>query len=99
VDFSTHFGITPDDDHEHGNHAEHHGATHEHEHEGGPADEIEYPLTPVESDARGDGKSTTVVEDLTLEGLLTGAPKYMNVHAAGTGEPPQLACVNLGEAH
>jgi hypothetical protein len=99
VDFSTHCGITPDEGHEHRDHAEPRGSAHEHEHGGGPADEIEYPLTPVESDARGNGKSTTVVEDLTLEGLLTGAPKYMNVHAAGTGELPQLACANLGGAH
>jgi len=52
-------------------------------------------LTPVESDAEGNGSSTTVLKDLTLDELLTGEPKYINVHAEGTGEPPQLACANL----
>jgi hypothetical protein len=73
-EFFYHFGITPDEGHEHEDYAEHHGAAHEREHEGGPADEIEYPLTLVESDARGNGKSTTVLEDLTLDGSSLARP-------------------------
>ena len=55
-------------------------------------------MTPVESDAEGRGSSTSVLEDLTLDGLLSGEHKYMNVHAVGSGEPPQLSCANLNEA-
>ena len=84
---------------EHGEQAEEHGDAHEHAHYGGPADEIEYPLTPVKSDAEGRGSSTTVLEHLTLEALLSGEHKYINVHAVGSGEPPQLACANLDAAH
>jgi hypothetical protein len=94
-----HHGEAHEHGYEHGEHAEHHGTAYEHAHEGGPADEIEYPLTPVESDAEGRGSSTTVLEDLTLEVLFSGEHKYINVHAVGTGEPPQLACANLNEAH
>jgi hypothetical protein len=87
------------EDHEHGEHEhEEHGTAHEQEHEGPTADEIEYPLTPVESDAEGRGSSTSLLEDLTLDGLLSGEHKYINVHAVGSGEPPQLSCANLNEA-
>jgi hypothetical protein len=92
----------PGEDHAHGyEHGEHeqeeHGA-HEQEHEGTIADEIEYPLTPVESDVEGRGSSTSVLEDLTLDELLAGEHKYINVHAVGSGEPLSLACANLNEA-
>lgn len=90
-----HHGESHDYGYEHGGHVEGHGDTHD----GGPADEIEHPLTPVESDAEGRGSSTTVLEHLTLEALLSGGHKYINVHAVGSGEPPQLACANLEEAH
>jgi uncharacterized protein (DUF305 family) len=79
-----------DDTHQHGEPGE------GHEHEGATADEIEYPLTPVESDAEGEGSSTTVFEGVTLDRLLAGAPKHLNVHAVGSDDPPQLACANLG---
>jgi hypothetical protein len=62
------------------------------------ADEIEYPLTPVESNAAGAGSSTTVLEGVAPNELLSDGPKYLNVHAAGSGDPPQLACADLGEA-
>lgn len=70
----------------------------DHEHDGTSAeearsDEIEYPLTPVGSDAEGGGSSTTLLEDVTIEELLSGEPKYINVHAAGSGDdlPPDVA--------
>jgi uncharacterized protein (DUF305 family) len=72
---------------------------HEHGgHEHGASEEIEYPLTPVEPDAQGNGSSTTVVHDVTLEGLLSGDPKHINVHAPGSGQPPPVTCANLNEA-
>jgi hypothetical protein len=39
-----------------------------------------------------------VVRDVTLEGLLSGDPKHLNVHAPGSGEPPPVSCANLNEA-
>jgi hypothetical protein len=72
-----------------------HGHSH---HEHGATEEIEYPLTPVEPDAKGDGTSTTVVHHVTLEGLLSGEPKLVNVHKPGSGEPPPVTCANLNEA-
>jgi uncharacterized protein (DUF305 family) len=73
-----------------------HGHSH-HEHDGA-SEEIEYPLTPVEPDAEGDGTSTTVVHGVTLEGLLSGDPMHVNVHRPGSGEPPPVTCANLNEA-
>jgi uncharacterized protein (DUF305 family) len=72
-----------------------HGHSH---HEHGASEEIEYPLTPVEPDAEGNGTSTTVVHGVTLEGLLSGDPKHVNVHRPGSGEPPPVSCGNLNEA-
>jgi hypothetical protein len=40
-----------------------------------------------------------VVADATVDGLFSGEPEYINVHAAGSGNPPPLACANLGGAH
>jgi uncharacterized protein (DUF305 family) len=75
------------------------GGEHSHSHhERGATEEIEYPLTPLKPDARGSGKSTTVVHGVTLEGLLSGDPKHVNVHKPGSGEPPPLTCANLSEA-
>jgi uncharacterized protein (DUF305 family) len=75
-------------DHEHG---EGHG------HAGGD-EEIEYPLSPVEPDGRGNGASTTTLQGATLEQLFSEGPTYINVHAAGSGNSSQLACANLSEA-
>ncbi|HEX2108597.1 MAG TPA: hypothetical protein VHF70_04880 [Rubrobacteraceae bacterium] len=73
----------------------HHGNGHGHrEH----ADAIGYPLTPLKSDARGEGSSTTVLEGVAPDELFSGGPRYLNVHAAGSGDPPQLTCADLGEA-
>jgi uncharacterized protein (DUF305 family) len=72
-----------------------HGYSH---HEYGTTEEIEYPLTPLKPDAEGDGTSTTVVHNVTLEGLLSGDPKHVNVHEPGSGEPPPVTCANLNEA-
>jgi uncharacterized protein (DUF305 family) len=75
------------------------GGEHSHSHhEHGASEEIEYPLTPVEPNAQGDGTSATVVHNVTLEGLLSGEPKHINVHKPGSGEPPPVTCANLNEA-
>ena len=79
---------------EKGEEEEHGHAGHEH----GTHEEIEYPLTPVEPDAQGNGSSTTVLKDVTLEGLLSGGPKHINVHEPGSGQPPPVTCANLNEA-
>jgi Cu/Zn superoxide dismutase len=87
--------------------ADHH--SHEYRHEGHAdaqvqeendeaTDEIEYHLTPVESNAAGAGSSTTVFDGVAPNELLSDGPKYLNVHAAGSGDSPQLACADLGEA-
>ena len=72
---------------------------HSHSHHGyGTTEEIEYPLTPLKPDTYGDRTSTTLVHDVTLEGLLSGDPKHVNVHKPGSGEPPPVSCANLNEA-
>jgi uncharacterized protein (DUF305 family) len=72
-----------------------HGHSH-HEHRA--TEEIEYPLSPAYADEQGDGTSMTVVHKVTLEGLLSGEPKHVNVHKPGPGEPPPVTCANLNEA-
>jgi hypothetical protein len=67
-------------------------------HEHGTQEEIEYPLTPLQPDSQGNGSSTTEVRGVTLEGLLSGDPKHVNVHEPGSGEPPPVTCANLNEA-
>jgi hypothetical protein len=75
------------------------GAEHDHSHhEHGASEEIEYPLLPVYTDEKGAGTSTTVVHHVTLEGLLSGEPKHVNVHKPGPGEPPPVTCANLNKA-
>jgi uncharacterized protein (DUF305 family) len=75
------------------------GGSHEHgAHEHGASEEIEYPLTPVDPDQKGEGSSTTVLRNITLEDLLSGEPKHVNVHVPGSGQPPPVTCANLNEA-
>jgi hypothetical protein len=80
-------------------HAEYPGgaSAHDHEHRQHTG-AIGHPLTPVESDARGEGSNTTVLEGVAPDELFSGGPRYLNVHAAGSGDPPQLTCADLGEA-
>jgi len=77
--------------HEHGGSShEHGGGTHEH-----GAAEIEYPLSQVKSDSEGRGSSTTTLGETSVDKLLSGEPKYINVHEAGSGNPPILSCADL----
>jgi hypothetical protein len=73
---------------------EHGGASHEH----GAGAEIEYPLSQVKSDSEGHGSSTTTLHETSMEKLFSGEPKYVNVHEAGTGNPPILTCADLKQA-
>ncbi len=59
------------------------------------ANEIEWPLLPVRAGTHGEGSSTTTLKHTSTEGLFSGRPKHVNVHAAGSGNPPVLACANL----
>jgi hypothetical protein len=52
----------------------------------------------VKSDSEGHGSSTTTLRDTTVEKLFSVEPKYVNVHEAGSGNPPILTCANLKEA-
>jgi len=103
-----HPGSCEDEEHSEapeGETADHH--SHEYRHEGhahvqeenheATANGIVYPLTPVESNTAGAGSSTTVLEGVALEELLSHGPRYLNVHATGSGDPLQLACADLGE--
>ena len=80
-----------------------------HIHEGGTcADDragngapVRYPLTSVVTAQDGTGTSTTVLQGgLTLDQLSSGPPKYINVHAAQTGNetPPGIACGDLSRS-
>jgi len=87
--------------------ADHH--SHEYRHEGhadaqvqeqshkATTDGIEYLLTPVESNAAGEGSSTTVLEGVAVDELRSHGPRYLNVHATGSGDPRQLTCADIGE--
>jgi hypothetical protein len=72
---------------------EHGGGSHEH-----GAAEIEYPLSQVKSDSEGQGSSTTTLGETSVDELFSGEPKYVNVHEAGSGNPPILSCADLNRA-
>jgi hypothetical protein len=76
-------------EHEYGEHHEEEGHVHEH------GEEIEYPLSQVKSNSEGRGTSTTTLHDTSFEKFFSGEPKHVNVHEAGTGNPPVLACADL----
>ena len=84
------------DGHEHGGSHGEEGYGHDHGasgHEHGA--EIEYPLSQVKSDAEGRGSSTTTLRETSVEKLFSGEPAHVNVHEAGNGNPPVLACADL----
>jgi hypothetical protein len=74
-----------------GTHGEH-GERHEGQGEGHVhGEEIEYPLSQVKSDAEGHGSSTTMLREASVKKLFSGEPKHVNVHEAGSGNPPILS--------
>ncbi len=84
---------------EQGSEEEQQGSGHEHDehsgHEAGTNEEIEYPLPPITANPQGRGTTLTVLEGVTVQELYSGEPKYINVHAEGSGNPPALACGQL----
>jgi hypothetical protein len=70
---------------------------HEHEHSDheDTNEEIEYPLPPISADPQGQGFTSAVLDGVTVQQLFSGEPKYINVHAEGSGNPPALACGQL----
>jgi hypothetical protein len=75
--------------------ADHEEDAAEHHDEDGTMAEIEYPLPPITPDPEGRGSTSTVLEGVTVEQLFSSSPKYINVHAEGTGNPPAIACSPL----
>ncbi|MDQ3910919.1 MAG: hypothetical protein M3305_03910 [Actinomycetota bacterium] len=67
-----------------------------HSEHAGTMAEIEYPLPPLSADSQGRGSTTAVLEDVTVVELFSGEPKYINIHAEGPGNPPSIACGQLG---
>jgi hypothetical protein len=81
---------------EHGGHGE--GADHDESvdhHDEGAMEEIEYPMPSITPNSEGRGSTTTVLEGVTVEQLFSGSPRYVNVHAEGSGNPPVMACSPL----
>ena len=93
-------GHKPGSSHGKEGHGHDHGASgHEHEASGYEhGAEIEYPLSQVKSDTEGQGLSTTTLREISVEKLFSGAPKHVNIHEAGSGNPPILACADLKRA-
>jgi hypothetical protein len=87
--------------HEHEEHHAGEGEGHQHEgygHKHGE-EEIEYPLSQVKSDSEGDGSSTTTLHETSVDKLFSGeTKKHVNVHEAGSGNPPILTCADLKRA-
>ena len=67
-----------------------------HSEHAGTMAESEYPLPPLSVDPQGRGSTTAVLEGVTVVELLSGEPKYINIHAEGPGNPPSIACGQLG---
>jgi hypothetical protein len=87
------------EDHQHGQHREEERAGQGHSgHEHGTAKKIEYPLSQVKSDSEGQGSSTTTLGETSIDKLFSAEPKYVNIHEAGSGNPPILSCVDLKRA-
>ena len=88
------------EDHQHGEHQEQEeraGQGHS-GHQHGTAKEIEYPLSQVKSDPEGQGSSSTTLGETSVDKLFSAEPKYVNVHEAGSGNPPILSCADLKRA-
>jgi hypothetical protein len=82
-----------------GSHAEHGEEHHEEEADGHEhGEEIEYALSQVKSDSEGRGSSTTTLDDASVEKLFSGETNHVNVHEAGSGNPPILSCADLKRA-
>jgi Cu/Zn superoxide dismutase len=90
-----HQGGCPD---EAGNAEEHQHDEHEHTDQGEEGVDIEYPLSQISPNPQGRGQSTTVLQNVTIDDLFYSSPKHLNVHAAGSGTPPSIACATMDRA-
>ena len=61
---------------------------------------VRYPLNSVFTGPDGTGLSTSTISNITVAELFSGPPKYVNVHAAQTGNetPPGISCADLSSA-
>ena len=61
---------------------------------------VQYPLNSVFTGPDGSGSSTSTISNVTVAELFSGSPKYVNVHAAQTGNetPPGISCADLSSA-
>jgi hypothetical protein len=67
----------------------------QHAHEASEGGAIDFPLSPVDPDAGGEGRSVTMLRDASFKELFSDGPKHLNVHATGSGDPPVLTCGDL----
>jgi len=91
VTYLTHIHPGTCADEQSGEEGEQQGSDHDHEHSGheaGTNEEIEYPLPPITADLQGRGSTSAVLDGVTVQELFSGEPKYINVHAEGSGNPP-----------
>jgi hypothetical protein len=49
----------------------------------------------VKSDAEDHVPGTTTLREASVNKLFSGEPKHVNVHEAGSGNPPILSCADL----
>ena len=61
---------------------------------------VQYPLDSIITLQDGTGSSRTNIPDVTITELFSGAPKYINVNAAQTGNEttPGISCADLSSA-
>jgi hypothetical protein len=57
---------------------------------------IDEPMGLIRS-ADGTAFTTTLLEGVMLKEVLSGNPKYLDLHAAGIEDPQALACADLDE--
>jgi hypothetical protein len=75
----------------------HEGGTCYDDRAGGSAPVV-YGLDPLYTGQDGSSASATSIQGITLGDLTSGAPKYVDIHAAATGEEavaPSIACADL----
>ena len=51
-------------------------------------------LSQVKSDPEGHRSSPTMLRETSVDRLFSGEPRYVNVHEAGSDNPPILSCAD-----
>jgi hypothetical protein len=73
-----------------------------HDHSVPAADELPGNIDyPIELSSQPDGTAfvTTLLEGVSPEEVVSGEPKYIDLHASGSEDSPTLACADLNEAN